>query len=168
MARPHLQGAFSHLLPILNETDYIVNPMPIANSTALDNAADELNTTFLHNVLGNATNILLSNDDSLPSRLLDLTDHEEPSDSGIVLSALTFYSGRKRGQQCSYNGYLYAHNKSRPNGHRYWDCKDRKQYTPPCKGRLTTLGSAMASDLCHTHHKSEHGYDDLKEPSQFT
>ena len=156
-----LHSAFNHLLPILDEPDYI----PVANSTTLDSTADDvdtaflenvmndstdgaLNTTYLHNILSDANRVLLSSDDPSPPHL---SDDDDPSDSGVVLSALTFYKGRKRGQQCSYNGYLYAHNKTKPNGHSYWDCKDRKLYTPPCKGRLTTLGSDVMKENPHSH-----------------
>ena len=57
-----LQNAFSHLLPILNDPDYI----PIANSTVLD-TPDQLDNAFLNNVLSETSRLLLSNDDILPA-----------------------------------------------------------------------------------------------------
>ena len=145
---PRFQSAFSDLLPILDNTDYI--PTPIANSTTLNVNIDDLNTTFLENVLSEDNRFILAGDNPIFPTVPDIlvSDPEETSGSSIVLSALVFYSGRRRGQECSYNGYLYAHNKSQADGHRYWDCKDRKQYTSPCKGRLTTLGSPEAP---HSH-----------------
>ncbi len=89
---------FLHLLPILDGPHHI----PLTNSTTIDNAADPLDNAFLN--------------------ITVLT-----SDSNVVFSALIIYSGRKREQMCSYNGYCYALDKSRPDGHRYWDCKDRRQ-----------------------------------------
>ncbi len=147
MAR--LQNAFAYLLPILHDTESEYIPNPIANSTALGAATDQLNNTYLHNVLSDASMVLLATHDILAPAAPDLSDHDEPSDSGVVLSALTFYSGRKCGQQCSYNGYLYSHNKSQPNGHRYWDFKDSKIYSPQCKGRLITLDSTVTKENPH-------------------
>ena len=50
---PRLQNVFSHLLPILDEpTSYI----PMFNSTIL---YDPINTTFLHNILGDANRTLV-------------------------------------------------------------------------------------------------------------
>ena len=87
---PRLQNVFSHLLPILDEpTSYI----PMLNSTILD---DPINTTFLHNILGDANRTLV--DDPLPPPSPDLSDDEDATDSSIVLSALTFYAGRCRGK----------------------------------------------------------------------
>ena len=137
---------FSHLLPILDDPDYI----SFDNSTALDDATEPLDQAFLNNVLTDTNRLLLSSDNPVPSTDESLNDH---SDSTVVLSALKFYSGRKRGQNCSYNGFCYTLNKTRPDGHRYWDCKDRRQYTPPCKGRLITVGSDTVSKQnphCHS------------------
>ena len=147
MARLH--HAFSHLLPILDDPEY---PLPLANSTCiLDVPAEELNTTFLHDILNDANRVLL---DDLPSPAPVLSDDEDysDSDSSVVLSALAFHTGRLRGQQCSYNGYINSLNKSRPDGHRYWECKDRKQHTLACKGRLITLGdSTVTKENPHCH-----------------
>ena len=158
-----LQSAFSHLLPILNDPDYI----PIANSTVLD-TPDQLDNAFLNNVLCETSRLLLSNDDILPAT--DESRHDSSSSSNtVLLSSLSFYRGRKRGQMCSYNGYCYALNKNRPDGHRYWDCKDRRQYTPPCKGRLITVGSdTVSKENSHCHPPSvrevgvEHFLSDLR------
>ena len=128
-----LQQAFGHLLPVIYDSDPDFIPIPIANSTGLLAADDHA----FSNILNDASRILFD-DDTLPPTAPELSDEEEPTDSG-VLSSLKFYAGRKRSQNCSYNGYLYAHNKSRPNGHSYWVCKDRRTYNPPCKGRLSIL-----------------------------
>ena len=92
-----LQNAFGHLLPILNdesELDYI--PTPIANSTAI--APDD---NAFSNILSDASRVLPGAD--IPPPAPELSDDEQdPSDSGVILSALKFYTGRKRGQQCSY------------------------------------------------------------------
>ena len=130
-----LQNAFSHLLPILDDPDYI----PLANSTALDDPVVPLDNAFLNNVLSDTNRLLLSSDN-----IAAATDEslQNLSDNNVVLSALNFYTGRKRGQMCSYNGHCYALNKSKPDGHRYWDCKDRRhEHNPPCEGRLITVGS---------------------------
>ena len=66
------------------------------------------------------------------------------------LTDLKFYPGRKGGQQCSYNGYSFTYDK-RNNDNRYWACKDRKCYTPPCKGRLTTNGTTVVKSSTHCH-----------------
>ena len=82
------------------------------------------------------------------------TEEEDLSDRTFdaILSPLTFHTGRLRGQQCSYSGYIYTHNKSRRDGHRYWNCKDRRKYKPPCKGRLSTLGTAtVTKETPHSH-----------------
>lgn len=110
-----LQNAFRHLLPTLyddSDPDYI--PAPLATSTA---AAEEsnMNNAFL-DVLSDANKVLI--DDAIPAITPELSDEEDSSDNGAVLSALEFFKGRNRGQQCSYNGYIYAHNKSQGNGHR--------------------------------------------------
>ena len=38
------------------------------------------------------------------------------------------------------NGYNYNHDKTAANGRGYYQCKDRKLFTPSCKGRLVVLG----------------------------
>ena len=102
---------------------------------------DELDFTF-----GN--NFLLDRDAPLPDPTPVVTQEE----SNDILSPLSFYIGRQRGQQCSYNGYIYVLNKSRPNGHRYWECRERRRHKPPCKGRLITLGSTtVTKEGPHSH-----------------
>ena len=128
-----LQNAFSHLLPILDDPDYI----PLANSTAMNNPVAPMHNCIPH-VLNDTNRLLLSSDNIAAAYDESL---QNLSDKNVVLSALNFYTGRKRGQMCSYNGHCYALNKSRPDGHRYWDCKDRTQNNPPCKGRLITVVS---------------------------
>ena len=146
MPAPRLQDVFNHLLPILNDSDYI--PIPVANSTTIDADPIQLNATFLHDVLNDASRALL--DDYLPPAPEEEADETLPND---ILSPLTFFNGRKRGQQCSYNGYIYSLNKTRPDGHRYWDCKDRKLHS--CKGRLSTLGdSTVTKENPHSHPRS--------------
>ena len=94
---PNLQNNFAHLLPILNDPDYIVPPPPQFNDPA---AAPVNNDTHLNNVLSDATRLLLSSDNL--DTAADESSHDT-SDSSVVLSALKFYSGRKRGQNCNYN-----------------------------------------------------------------
>ena len=86
-----------------------------------------VDNAFLNNVLSDKNRLLLSSDN-----IAAATDEslQNLSDNNVVLTALNFYNGRKRRQMCSYNGYCYALNKSRPDGHRYWDCKDRRQHNP--------------------------------------
>ena len=81
----------------------------------------------------------------------EVSNEEEPTDSGVVISSLKFYTGRRRGQSCSYNGFLYSHNRSKADGHSYWECKSRKSYSPACKGRLTPLGSTVTKVNPHCH-----------------
>ena len=107
-----LQQAFGHLLPILHDMDLDFIPNPIANSTALDAAADDhaddqADDLAFSNILSDASRVLL-NVDTLPPTAPELSDEEDPTDSGVVLSSLKFYTGRKRGQSCSYNGFLYT------------------------------------------------------------
>ena len=77
------------MLPILNDPDYIPPP-PQLNNTA---AAPVNNDTHLNNVLSDATRLLLSSDNL--DTAADESSHDT-SDSSVVLSALKFYSGRKR------------------------------------------------------------------------
>ena len=51
-----LQNAFSHLLPILDDPDYI----SFDNSTALDDATEPLDQAFLNNVLTDTNRLLLA------------------------------------------------------------------------------------------------------------
>ena len=97
-----LRAAFSHLLPILDVSSAYI-PSPIFNSTAIDED-DAVDSMFLHNILHDATQTLLPPPDLL----------EDDDASDTMLSPLTFHTGRKRGQACSYNGYIYALNKSKP------------------------------------------------------
>ena len=102
-----LQNAVPHLFPTVDHPDHI----HLANSTALDDPVAPLDNAFLNNFLSDTNRLLLSSDN-----IAAATD-ESPqvlSDNNVVLSALNFYTGRKREQMCSYNGYCYALNKSRP------------------------------------------------------
>ena len=59
--------------------------------------------------------------------------------------------GRKGGRQVSYNGFVYSHDRIRPNGSHYWQCKDRRKYTPNCGGRLHTDGDTVLRETPHSH-----------------
>ena len=128
-----LQNAFCHLLPILDDPDYI----PLANSTPVDDPVAPMHSSCSQWHEETPT-IVLSSD-----KIAAATDKslQNLSDNNAVLSALNFYSGRKCGQMCSYNCYCYALNKLRPDGYRYWDCEDRWQHNPSCEGRLITVRS---------------------------
>ena len=95
MARLH--DAFAHLIPVLD--DYI----PLANSTAIDDAVPAADTVFLQNFLSDTNMLLLSRDDPLPPVLESFSSPNDSVDGSAthVVSALTFHTGRKRGQQCS-------------------------------------------------------------------
>ena len=121
-----LQNAFPHLFPTVDHSDYIHR----ANSTALDDPVAPLDNASLNNVLSDTNRLLLSSDNIAAATDKSL---QNLSDNNVVLSALNFYNGRKRGQMCSYNCYCYALNKLRPDGYRYWDCKDRRKYKPLAK-----------------------------------
>jgi hypothetical protein len=133
---------------------YLSSPVTqsiIVRFTALDAAADD---HAFSNILSDASRVLLNVTYTLPPTA-PVSDDAEPTDSSVVLSALKFYTGRRRGQSCSYNGYLYTHNKFRPTGHSYWDCKDRRSYNPHCKGRLSTLGGTVTKENPHCHPETE-------------
>ena len=134
-------------LSSIRAEDYII-PNPIANSTAVDDLPDELDTRFLHNVLGIANNILLDN--PAPD-----TDPDPITDDDTVISPLQFFRGRKCGKQCSYDGHVYSHDKrkTRDNGHSYFQCKDRKLpiYFLFCRGRVTVLGNTVVNTIPHCH-----------------
>ena len=101
-----LFNAFSHLLPILEEpTDSYI---PIANSTGLEATEDDLDTAFLSNVIRESSRILHESEETSSSAAFNLSDEEDPSDNNVVISALTFYSGRKRGQQCRWRSSLHT------------------------------------------------------------
>ena len=125
-----LQQAFGFLQPILYDADFI--PNPLANSTALDAAADD---HAFSNILRDASRALFIDATyTIPPSPIpfapEFSNEEEPTDSGVVLSFLKFYTGQRRGQSCSYNGFLYSHNWSKADGHSYWECKSRKSYSP--------------------------------------
>ena len=58
MARLH--DAFAHLLPVLDDC------IPLAYSTAIDDAVPAADTVFLQNFLSDTNMLLLSRDDPLP------------------------------------------------------------------------------------------------------
>ena len=60
----HLQNAFSHLLPVLDDQHYNI---PLANSTALDDTAEPLDNAFLNNYLSDSNRLLLSSDNPVPA-----------------------------------------------------------------------------------------------------
>ena len=105
---PHstLQSTFQHLLPILNDNpdpDYI--PAPVAFSAAVPDDGSNTDQTF-RNLLSDASRVLLAGD-NLPPPPPEFADQDQSTDSGVVLSALKFHTGRKRGRQFSYNGYIF-------------------------------------------------------------
>ena len=107
-------------------------PLPLANSTAIEDVEDsELNTQFLHDILGISHASLAGNPPDEPilddDSTLDPTLDPTPD---TVLSPLSFLTGRRMGQQCTYNGHTYSHDKTKDNGRSYFQCKDRKLYTP--------------------------------------
>ena len=54
---------------------------------------------------------------------------------------LTFIRGRRGGQQACYVGFIYTFDRDRKNGTYYWQCRERKEYTPNCTARLITVGN---------------------------
>ena len=95
-----LQQAFGFLQPILYDADFIHNPR--ANSTALDAAADD---HAFSNILSDASRAFFNDATyTLPPSPIpfapEVSNEEEPTDSGVVLSSLKFYTGRRRGQSC--------------------------------------------------------------------
>ena len=60
---PRFQSAFSHLLPILDNTDY--KPTPISNFTTLNVNNNDLHTTFLDNLLSEDNRFILASDDPI-------------------------------------------------------------------------------------------------------
>ena len=78
-----LQNAFSHLLPILDDPDYI----PLANSTALDDPVAPLDNASLNNVLSDTNRLLLSGDNIAAATEKSL---QNLSDNNVVLSVLNF------------------------------------------------------------------------------
>ena len=67
---------------------------------------------------------------------------------------LPFSLRRKRGRQASYNGFMYSKDKTHNSGTTSWQFKDRKLYTPPCKGRLNTLDDRVSNERTHCHEPS--------------
>ena len=65
---------------------------------------DNLNTTYLHNLLSDANRFILSSDDPIFPTVPDMlvSGPEETTDNNIVLSTIVLYSRRRRGQQCTY------------------------------------------------------------------
>ena len=61
----HLQNAFSHLLPVLDDQHYI----PLVNSTALDDATKPLDNALLGHFLSDSNRLLLSSDNSVPATM---------------------------------------------------------------------------------------------------
>ena len=48
-------------------------------------------------------------------------------------------------------GGYELHDKTAANGRGYYQCKDRKLYTPSCKGRLVVLGDNVLKESPHCH-----------------
>ena len=68
---------------------------------------------------------------------------------------LSFIQGWKGSDQACYEGYIYSKNRIRPNGDIYWQCRDRKIYTPSCTGRLYTKSKeSVIRQTAHNHQPS--------------
>ena len=68
---------------------------------------------------------------------------------------LSFIRGRKGSVQACYESYIYSKDRIRPNGDIYWQCRDRKIYTPSCTGRLYTKGKEnVIRQTAHNHQPS--------------
>ena len=67
---------------------------------------------------------------------------------------LLFSLGHKRGRQACYNRFMYSKDKTHNSGTTSWQCKERKLYTPPCKGRLNTLDDRVSDERTHCHEPS--------------
>ena len=85
---------------------------------------------------------------------------EEPEDAPLPspdpVPQLIFTVGRNRGEQATYDGYIYSSNgKNSNNGNRYWCCKDNRKFTPKCNARLTTNGNTLVKvSGTHCHDRS--------------
>lgn len=82
-------------------------------------------------------------------------DDSLPSSSDPSLSVLRFILGRRNGKQAVYDGFIYTKDRVRPCGTVYWQCKDRKDYSPTCKSRLFTNGAAPDSTVIRS---TEHNH----------
>ena len=134
---------FSRLLPILDNTDYI--PTPIANSTTLNVNDDDLKTTFLHNLLSDANRFILSSDDPILPTVQDLSDPEETTGSSIILSSYSTADGDVASNVATTATCTLTTKAG------LTDIATGKQYTPPCKGQLTNLGSTVTKEAPHSH-----------------
>ena len=75
-----------------------------------------------------------------------------------VPKVLKFIRGRNGGTQSTYGGFVYTFDRKKDSGVHYWQCKDHKQYTPFCTGRLYTKGrESVIREKDHNHEPSETG-----------
>ena len=123
-------------------------PSSLTFSEELRNRPPHFNSTTVHDEAGSPdTPDLLEDtpgrlsptvpnlsDYVLPSFLLTSNSPTVPDGSASSLPPpeLTFIRGRKGSDQACYNGYIYSKDRNRPNGDIYWQCRDRKIYTPSC------------------------------------
>ena len=93
--------------------------------------------------------------------LIPLTMNADNHDASEVSSpscsdSLQFATGAKGSKQAMHNGYVYCINRrNEDKGLIYWACKDRKLFTPACKGRLTSCGDEIVKVTAHCHEGSE-------------
>ena len=85
-----------------------------------------------------------------------LMDRGSSSSHDESESALSFIRGRKGSDQACYEGYIYSKDRARPNGDIYWQCRDRKTYTPFCTGRLYTKGKERVKKQTPHNHQPSH------------
>ena len=144
----------------LTFSEELRNRPPHFNSTTVHDEAESPDTPDLLEDTPGPLSPTVPNlsDYVLPSFLLTSNSPTVPDGSASSLPPpeLTFIRGRKGSDQACYNGYIYSKDRNRPNGDIYWQCRDRKIYTPSCTGRLYTSGKqSVRRSTEHNHPPSE-------------
>ena len=91
-----------------------------------------------------------SSEDFTPLNTPHPSDFELPSTVADSDPTLSFIRGRKGSDHACFDGFIFSKDRTRPNGDIYWQCHDRKTYTPFCTIRLYTQGKEIVKK--HTEH----------------
>ena len=118
------------LLHVMNTALNSAIRLPMNSSTLSENFRPLLNSTSIQNPT--PTSYLLELTDELTPHLNipHLSDFELPSTIADSVPTLSFILGRKGSDQACFDGFIFSKDRTRPNGDIYWQCRDRKTYTP--------------------------------------
>ena len=93
-----------------------------------------------------------------PTPAVPIINHSSEATVTPPVEELRFLTGRRGGQQVAYDGFVYTFDRQlAKSGTCYWQCRDRRNFSPPCTARLFTTGRGEGATVIRLKEHTGHG-----------